>query len=184
MRSFIVGNALMWLRDYHFDGLRLDAVHALQDHRAVHILEELAVAVDGLGAATGRSLVLVAESDMNNPRLITPREAGGYGLSAQWDDDFHHTVHALVTGERQGYYGDFGAIAGRGQGAGRGLLPRRHVVVIPEPDSRVPRGHSAYPRLPVRRLRPRPRPGRQPGRGRPPACHARRAPAPGRAAAR
>jgi malto-oligosyltrehalose trehalohydrolase len=112
VRSFIVGNALMWLRDYHFDGLRLDAVHALEDHRAVHVLEELAVAVDGLGAATGRSLVLVAESDLNNPRLITPREAGGYGLSAQWDDDFHHTVHALVTGERQGYYGDFGSIAG------------------------------------------------------------------------
>jgi len=111
VRSFIVGNALMWLRDYHLDGLRLDAVHALQDHRAVHVLEELAVAVDGLGAATGRCLVLVAESDMNNPRLITPREAGGYGLSAQWDDDFHHTVHALVTGERQGYYSDFGAIA-------------------------------------------------------------------------
>ncbi len=112
VRSFIVGNALMWLRDYHFDGLRLDAVHAFEDRRAVHILEELAVAVDGLAAATGRSLVLVAESDMNNPRLITPREAGGYGLSAQWDDDFHHAVHALVTGERHGYYGDFGALAG------------------------------------------------------------------------
>jgi maltooligosyltrehalose trehalohydrolase len=115
VRSFIVGNALMWLRDYHFDGLRLDAVHAFQDRRAVHILEELAVAVDGLAAAGDRaplSLVLVAESDMNNPRLVTPREAGGYGLSAQWNDDFHHAVHALVTGERQGYYGDFGALAG------------------------------------------------------------------------
>jgi malto-oligosyltrehalose trehalohydrolase len=111
VRSFIVGNALMWLRDYHLDGLRLDAVHAFQDNRAVHLLEELAVAADALSAATGRSIVLVAESDMNNPRLITPREAGGYGLDAQWDDDFHHAVHALVTGERQGYYGDFGAIA-------------------------------------------------------------------------
>jgi maltooligosyltrehalose trehalohydrolase len=112
VRDFITGNAVMWLRDYHLDGLRLDAVHAFQDRRAVHLLEQLAVAVDALSAATGRSLVLVAESDMNNPRLITPREAGGYGLSAQWDDDFHHSVHALVTGERQGYYGDFGAIAG------------------------------------------------------------------------
>jgi maltooligosyltrehalose trehalohydrolase len=112
VRSFIVDNALMWLRDYHFDGLRLDAVHAFQDHRAVHLLEELAVAVDGLAASGWRSLVLVAESDMNNPRLITPREADGYGLSAQWNDDFHHMVHALVTGERQGYYGDFGALAG------------------------------------------------------------------------
>jgi maltooligosyltrehalose trehalohydrolase len=112
VRSFIVGNALMWLRDYHFDGLRLDAVHAFQDHRAVHILEELAVAVDRLATASRRSLVLVAESDLNDPRLITSRAAGGYGLSAQWDDDFHHAVHALVTGERQGYYGDFGAVAG------------------------------------------------------------------------
>ncbi len=112
VRSFIVGNALMWLGDYHLDGLRLDAVHALQDQRAVHLLEELAVAVDGLAAATGRSLVLIAESDMNNPRLITAREAGGYGLTGQWSDDFHHTVHALVTGERAGYYGDFGTLAG------------------------------------------------------------------------
>ena len=101
----------MWLRDYHLDGLRLDAVHALEDHRALHILEELAAAVDGLAAAAGRELVLVAESDLNNPRLITSREAGGYGLAAQWDDDFHHAVHAAVTGERQGYYGDFGSMA-------------------------------------------------------------------------
>src|SRR6266567_4090987 len=111
VRSFIVGNALMWLRDYHLDGLRLDAVHAFQDHRALHILEELAVAVDALSAATGRSLVLGAESDMNNPRLVTSREAGGYGLDAQWSDDFHHAVHAAITGERQGYYGDFGSLA-------------------------------------------------------------------------
>jgi maltooligosyltrehalose trehalohydrolase len=111
VRAFIVGNALMWLRDYHLDGLRLDAVHAFQDHRAVHILEELAVAADTLATASGRTIVLVAESDLNNPRLITARQAGGYGLTAQWDDDFHHTLHALVTGERQGYYGDFGAVA-------------------------------------------------------------------------
>jgi maltooligosyltrehalose trehalohydrolase len=112
VRSFIIDNALMWLRDYHVDGLRLDAVHAFQDHRAVHLLEELSVAVDELASAARRPLILVAESDMNNPRLITPRAAGGYGLTGQWNDDFHHTVHALVTGERQGYYGDFGAIGG------------------------------------------------------------------------
>ncbi|MGD0705344.1 MAG: malto-oligosyltrehalose trehalohydrolase [Trebonia sp.] len=112
VRAFIVENAQAWLRDYHLDGLRLDAVHALVDNRALNILEELAAAVDDLGAATGRSLTLVAESDLNNPRLITTRQAGGYGLDAQWDDDFHHTVHALVTGERQGYYADFGAISG------------------------------------------------------------------------
>ena len=112
VRAFIVENALAWLRDYHLDGLRLDAVHALADNRALHILEELAAAVDALAATTGRPLTLVAESDLNNPRLITSRQAGGFGLDAQWDDDFHHSVHALVTGERQGYYRDFGSIAG------------------------------------------------------------------------
>ncbi|HWG01527.1 MAG TPA: malto-oligosyltrehalose trehalohydrolase [Trebonia sp.] len=111
VRSFIVDNALMWLRDFHIDGLRLDAVHALEDHRAVHILEELAVAVEALGSATGRGLVLIAESDMNNPRVITERAAGGYGLDGQWCDDFHHAVVAAVTGERQGYYADFGSMA-------------------------------------------------------------------------
>jgi maltooligosyltrehalose trehalohydrolase len=111
VRAFIKDNALMWLRDFHIDGLRLDAVHAFQDHRAVHILEELAAAVDELATASRRAMVLVAESDMNDPRLITSRQAGGYGLTAQWDDDFHHSVHALVTGEQQGYYGDFGAVA-------------------------------------------------------------------------
>jgi malto-oligosyltrehalose trehalohydrolase len=112
VRSFIVDNGLMWLRDYHLDGLRLDAVHALEDRRALPLLEELSAAVDSLATAVGRSFVLVAESDMNNPRLITSREAGGYGLRAQWNDDFHHSIHALVTGERQGYYADFGSVAG------------------------------------------------------------------------
>jgi len=111
VRSFIVANALMWLRDYHMDGLRLDAVHALEDHRALHILEELAAAMDAFAASAGRPAVLIAESDLNDPRLITSREAGGYGLAAQWDDDFHHAVHCAVTGERQGYYGDFGSMA-------------------------------------------------------------------------
>jgi maltooligosyltrehalose trehalohydrolase len=122
VRSFITGNALMWLRDYHCDGLRLDAVHAFQDHRAVHLLEELSAAVDELAAHTGKSLVLIAESDLNDPRLITPREAGGYGLSGQWDDDFHHSVHALVTGERQGYYGDFGLVGGLAKVMSGGFL--------------------------------------------------------------
>jgi len=110
VRAFIVENALMWLRDYHLDGLRLDAVHALQDGRALHILEELAVAVDGLRAQAGREMALIAESDLGDPRLVTSREGGGYGLDAQWNDDFHHAVHAALTGERQGYYGDFGSM--------------------------------------------------------------------------
>jgi malto-oligosyltrehalose trehalohydrolase len=111
VREFLIGNALMWLRDYHLDGLRLDAVHALEDHRALHFLEELATEVQALAALLNRELVLVAESDTNDPRLVTSREAGGYGLSAQWSDDFHHAVHAAITGERQGYYDDFGSMA-------------------------------------------------------------------------
>jgi maltooligosyltrehalose trehalohydrolase len=111
VRAFLIGNALMWLRDYHLDGLRLDAVHALEDHRALNFLEELAAEVQALAALLNRELVLVAESDLNDPRLVTSREAGGYGLTAQWSDDFHHAVHAAVTGERQGYYCDFGSMA-------------------------------------------------------------------------
>jgi malto-oligosyltrehalose trehalohydrolase len=110
VRDFLIGNALMWLRDFHVDGLRLDAVHAFEDHRALHFLEELAVEVQALGARLNRDLVLIAESDLNDPRLVTSREAGGYGLTGQWSDDFHHAVHAAITGERQGYYADFGSM--------------------------------------------------------------------------
>jgi maltooligosyltrehalose trehalohydrolase len=110
VRRYIIDSALMWLRDYHADGLRLDAVHALTDHRAVHLLEELAVEVEALATHVGRPLSLIAESDLNDPRLITPREGGGYGLHAQWDDDVHHALHTLLTGERQGYYADFGSL--------------------------------------------------------------------------
>ncbi len=110
VRKFLIGNARMWLRDFHLDGLRLDAVHAFEDHRALHFLEELAEEVQALGALLNRELILIAESDLNNPRLVTSREAGGYGLAGQWSDDFHHAVHAAITGERQGYYADFGSI--------------------------------------------------------------------------
>ncbi len=111
VRAFIIENALMWLRDYHLDGLRLDAVHALEDHRALHLLEQLAAEVQALAARLNRQLVLIAESDANDPRLVTSREAGGYGLTAQWNDDFHHAVQAASTGERQGYYCDFGSMS-------------------------------------------------------------------------
>jgi malto-oligosyltrehalose trehalohydrolase len=111
VRAFIIGNALMWLRDYHLDGLRLDAVHALADGRALHLLEELAIEVQALSAHLNRDLLLIGECDANDPRLVTSREAGGYGLTAQWSDDFHHALHAALTGERQGYYGEFGSMA-------------------------------------------------------------------------
>ncbi|HEU0089291.1 MAG TPA: malto-oligosyltrehalose trehalohydrolase [Pseudonocardiaceae bacterium] len=111
VRHYVIDNALEWLRDYHLDGLRLDAVHALRDTRATHLLEELATEVDVLATHLGRPLSLIAESDLNDPRLVTPRAAGGYGLAAQWDDDIHHCLHATLTGERQGYYGDFGSLS-------------------------------------------------------------------------
>ncbi len=114
IRSFIIENALMWLRDYHVDGLRLDAVHALHDERPVHLLRELALAVDALSAHQNRPLTLIAESDLNDPVMILPREAGGHGLTAQWSDDWHHAVHVALTGETGGYYADFadpGALA-------------------------------------------------------------------------
>ncbi|BBZ13979.1 malto-oligosyltrehalose trehalohydrolase [Mycobacterium branderi] len=111
VRRYIIGCALRWMRDFHADGLRLDAVHALVDTTAIHILEELASETDALAAQLGRPLSLVAESDLNDPRLITPRDQGGYGLTAQWDDDIHHAIHTAVSGERQGYYADFGSMA-------------------------------------------------------------------------
>ena len=107
VRRYILDNAAMWLRDFHVDGLRLDAVHALRDERAVHILEELATVGDRIEAATGIPRTLIAESDLNNPRLIYPQHANGYGLEGQWSDDFHHAVHVNLTGETSGYYSDF-----------------------------------------------------------------------------
>ena len=111
VRRHILDSALMWLHEFHVDGLRLDAVHALVDVGATHLLEQLAIEVDALSAHLRRPLTLIAESDLNDPRLIRSRDAGGYGLTAQWDDDIHHALHALLTGERQGYYADFGSLA-------------------------------------------------------------------------
>jgi len=107
VRAYLVDSALAWLRDYRLDGLRLDAVHALVDTRALHFLEQLAAAVDELATTTGRPLTLVGESDLNDPRLTAPRPERGLGLAAQWSDDFHHCLHTALTGESQGYYADF-----------------------------------------------------------------------------
>lgn len=111
VRRFFIDNALMWLRDYHFDGLRIDAVHAIVDTSAVHLLEALAGEVRRLQTQSGRPLALIAESDLNDPRLIRPIEIGGYGLEAQWNEDFHHALHAVLTGESNGYFADFGRLA-------------------------------------------------------------------------
>ncbi len=111
VRRFIIDNALRWFDEFHIDALRLDAVHALADDTAIHLLEELSTETQRLSAHLRRPLTLIAESDLNDPKLISPRSAGGYGLNAQWDDDVHHAVHAAVSGERQGYYGDFGSLS-------------------------------------------------------------------------
>lgn len=110
VRRYIIDNALRWFDEFHIDALRLDAIHALVDHTATHLLEELAVDTRRLSTHLGRPLTLIAESDLNDPKVISPRSAGGYGLTAQWDDDVHHAIHAAVSGERQGYYGDFGSL--------------------------------------------------------------------------
>ncbi len=111
VRRFFCDNALMWLRDYHFDGLRLDAVHAYMDRSAINFMEQLASEVHALEAHTGRSYVVIAESDLNNPRLVIASEAGGYALDAQWSDDFHHALFSVLTSDRAGYYADFGSLA-------------------------------------------------------------------------
>jgi maltooligosyltrehalose trehalohydrolase len=110
VRRFIIDNALMWLRDYGFDGLRLDAVHAIFSFEAVHVLEELAIAVNALSVDLARPLVLIAESDLNDPRLLRSRVHGGFGLDAQWADDFHHAIHRFFTNETDGYYADFSGL--------------------------------------------------------------------------
>lgn len=110
VRAFFLANARMWLRDYHCDGLRLDAVHAILDNSAYPFLAELAAEVRGWESELGRPVVLMAESDSNDARLSAAPEAGGLGLEAQWNEDFHHALHAYLTGERKGYYADFGQL--------------------------------------------------------------------------
>jgi maltooligosyltrehalose trehalohydrolase len=110
VRSFFVQNALHWLEDYHIDVLRLDAVHGIFDFSATHFLADLQSAVTSLETRLGRKLHLVAESDLNDARLLRAPALAGYGLHAQWSDDFHHSLHSLLTGERAGYYSDFGDV--------------------------------------------------------------------------
>ncbi|WP_210648891.1 malto-oligosyltrehalose trehalohydrolase [Nocardioides sp. SYSU D00065] len=107
VRRYILDNVRMWFEDYHVDALRLDAVHALSDTSEVHLLEEMAIETAAYSAHVRRPLTLIAESDLNDTRLVTPREGGGYGLDAQWSDDFHHAVHVALSKETTGYYADF-----------------------------------------------------------------------------
>jgi len=108
VRRFFIDNACAWVRDFHADGLRLDAVHAIYDFSARHILAEIQDAVQAEAARQNRMVHVIAESNQNDVRLVKPPQEGGYGLDGVWSDDFHHGVHALLTGERDGYYLDFG----------------------------------------------------------------------------
>ena len=107
VRRFVVDNARYWIDEYHLDGLRLDAVHGIFDFSARHILQEIAESVHEQAALAGRAVVVIGESDLNDPKIVRPAEEFGYGLDAQWSDDFHHAVHAALTGESNGYYADF-----------------------------------------------------------------------------
>jgi maltooligosyltrehalose trehalohydrolase len=109
VRKFVVDNALYWVTEYHIDGLRIDAVHGIYDFSANHILSEIQEAVQQQASHLGRRVVVIAESNLNDARIINPPSRGGFGLDAQWNDDFHHCLHTLLTGEKQGYYQDFGA---------------------------------------------------------------------------
>jgi maltooligosyltrehalose trehalohydrolase len=109
VRTYLLGSVEAWVRDFHVDGIRLDAVHEMQDNRALPFLEELSAEVARLADDLGRPLVTIAESDRNDPWTVMPSSAGGLGLTAQWDDDVHHALHTWLTGEKQGYYADFAA---------------------------------------------------------------------------
>ncbi|MDP2775557.1 MAG: malto-oligosyltrehalose trehalohydrolase [Nocardioides sp.] len=145
VRRYILDNVRLWLSDYHVDGLRLDAVHALSDESPVHLLEEMAVEVAAYSAHQRRPLTLIAESDLNDPRLVTPREAGGYGLDAQWSDDFHHAVHVALTGETEGYYADFEPIAALAKVMERGFFHDGTFSSFRERDHGVPIDTAAMP---------------------------------------
>jgi len=148
VRGTIVANAVHWIRDFHVDGLRLDAVHALHDDSPRHVVAEVVEAVHAAGLEAGRSTFVIVESDLNDPVVVTPSAEGGWGADASWSDDFHHALHVALTGERNGYYGDYtglgdlrtalervfvydGQVApsrGRAHGRPVGDLPRRRFV--------------------------------------------------------
>ena len=163
VRRFVIDNALMWLRDYHCDGLRLDAVHAIVDDSATHILEELARRGGGAGRALGRPLFLIAESDLNDPRFVRSRDAGGYGLDAAWADEWHHALHATLTGDTQRLLRGLRAAAAAGQGAAPGVGVRRHLLAATGAGCTAGRRPGlAGSQFVV--CHPEPRPGRQPRR--------------------
>jgi maltooligosyltrehalose trehalohydrolase len=141
VRRFVIDNALMWLGDYGFDGLRLDAVHAIFSFEAVHVLEDLAAAVRELATERGRELVLIAESDLNDPRLVLSAARGGFELDAHWTDDFHHALHRYFTGESEGYYADYAGLPDIATALSRGYVYQgQYSVFRRRRHGRAPRG--------------------------------------------
>lgn len=122
VREYFMSNALYWIRDYHIDALRLDALHAVVDTSARPFLTELAAAVQQQAARLGRRVYLMAESDLNDVKHLRPSQLGGFGLDCHWLDDFHHALHALLTGEADGYYEDFGSLAHLAKAYGEGFV--------------------------------------------------------------
>jgi maltooligosyltrehalose trehalohydrolase len=141
VRRFFIENALYWISEFHIDALRLDAVHGIFDQSAYPFLEELGDEVHALGTELGRNAYLIAESNLNAPHLIQAKARGGYGLDAQWNDDFHHALRTVLTGDRSGYYQDFGSVDQIGKAWRDGFVytgeyskfrKRRHGRAIPE----------------------------------------------------
>jgi len=122
VRHFFIGNALYWISEYHMDGLRLDAIHGIYDFSARHILEELALAVHKQAACLYRQALVIAESDLNDTRVIDSRSHGGHGLDGQWNDDFHHALRTVLTGEQKGYYQDFHGLKDLGTAVREGFV--------------------------------------------------------------
>ncbi|NVN91752.1 MAG: malto-oligosyltrehalose trehalohydrolase [Desulfuromonadales bacterium] len=122
VRHYFISNALHWISEYHIDALRLDAIHGIYDFSVQHILQELSEAVHCQGKALGRRIQVIAESDLNDVRVITTPETGGHGLDAQWNDDFHHALMAFLTEDRSGYYGDFGRFSDLVKGFQEGFV--------------------------------------------------------------
>ena len=162
VRRYILDNAAMWLRDYHVDGLRIDAVHAFKDERAVHLLEDFGALGDAVAAETGRPITMIAESDLNNPRLLYPRDVNGYGLEGQWSDDFHHAVHVNISGETAGYYSDFNSLGALAKVLRDGFFHDGSYSSFRGPAPRTAHQHRAGAPGRAGGLQPEPRPDRQP----------------------
>ena len=177
VRRYVLDNVRRWLEDFHVDALRLDAVHALADSSITHLLEEMAIEVAALSAHLRRPLTLIAESDLNDTRMVTPREAGGRGPGRPVER------RLPPRGARGADRGDervlrrLRAARGAGEGLRARVLPRRHVLLLPRSRPRAARRHRRDAHLAAGGRQPEPRPDRQPGHRRPPRGHARRRPA-------